>query len=367
MQRCVNVIGVGMSPFSTVAVGPSPSDLAVGIVRQALADAGLGTGDIVTLFVASGLSDNGSLQRALERAGLSHLSIRTLQGEEGSSGLLYEACHAIRQGQVECALVLGLQAAPVPLSQLMPSLEHLGAAAYEYMSRFQFRRETLAMLAIKARRHAAHNPLAAFRDPLTLDDVLDANPIVDYLTQPQLAWPTAGVAAIVLCCAEYARRHHTAPAVSIIAQAHVSPTLLVGQNLGPFAAVGYDVSVAAARDLYEQAGMGPEEVGVCELHDSSTLSELLLYEALGLCPEGSAEKLVEDGDNTDGGNLVVNPSGGLLSLGQAAEASSLAQSIELVHHLRGSAGARQVAGARIALQHQISADGTVTLSLYRRD
>jgi acetyl-CoA acetyltransferase len=177
-----------------------------------------------------------------------------------------------------------------------------------------------------------------------------------------------GVAAVLLCSGEFAARHCPGPQVRTLAQTCISPRQLVATGLASsFADVGYDINAAAAQELYEQAGRGPQEVEVCELHDSSTLHELLLYEALGFCLEGSAETMVEEGDNTYGGNLVVNPSGGLLSLSQAGAASSLAQCIELVQQLRGSAGRRQVVNARIALQHQTGTDGTVITTLYQRD
>jgi acetyl-CoA acetyltransferase len=168
-----------------------------------------------------------------------------------------------------------------------------------------------------------------------------------------------------LCSSEFARRHGNGVLVQVVAQACVTPQQVNDQG-ATFAGVDYEVNVAAARELYEQAGRGPQEVDVCELHDLSTVSELLLYEALGFCAEGYGEKLVEDGDNTYGGNLVINPSGGLLTLGQASAASALAQCIELVHQLRGSAGRRQVADAQLALQHQTGDDGTVTATLFQR-
>jgi acetyl-CoA acetyltransferase len=368
MQRCVNVIGVGMSPFSPASLSANPTALVGETVRQALADAGLSARDIGTVFAASGLMDGGTLQRALEQTGLGHVPLEQLPKGEESSTLLYHACQAIELGLTECVLVLGVQGAPAPLPDLGVMFERLGATARAYMARYQTRRETFAMIAVKARQHAELNPLAVFTSALTLDDVLDASTIAEPLTHPQFAWPTSGAAAVVLCSSELASRRGNRPVVRVIAQACVSPVQVSG--FGPasaFACTGYEVNVAAARELYEQAGRGPQEIEVCELHDSSTLNELLLYEALGFCPEGSAEKLVEDGDNTYGGNLVVNPSGGLLSLGQAPALSGLAQCIELVHQLRGNAGRRQVADARIALQHQTGADGTVVTTLYQRE
>ncbi|MGQ7819263.1 thiolase C-terminal domain-containing protein [Metapseudomonas furukawaii] len=364
MQRCVNVIGVDMSAFSPAPL-LDPTVLVGDTVRRALVDAGLAAGDVGTVFAASGLMETGALQRALELTGLGPVPLRHLAAD--SCSLLHQACQAIEAGQAECILLLGVQDALATLPDLDSTLGQLATAAREYMVRYRTRRETFAMVAVKARQHALCNSEAVFRQELSLDQVLEAPVIAGPLTHPQFAWPTCGVAAVLLCSREFARRRASGPGVRIIAQARVTPQQVsLGAGLA-FSAIGYEVNVAAAQDLYEQAGWGPQDVGVCELHDSSTLAELLLYEALGFCAEGSAEKLVEDGDNTYGGNLVVNPSGGLLSLGRAPSAGGLAQCIELVRHLRGRAGQRQVANANIALQHQVGTDGTVVATLYQRE
>lgn len=368
MQRCVNVIGVGMSPFSPATSGPDPSVQVGATIRQALTDAGVVASDIAAVYTVTGAVDDATVQRALQQVGLAPVPLCHFpQASADGSALLARACQAIALGQAESILVLGIQG---PVAMPAPNLEfeRLGATAREYMARYLTRRETFAMIAVKARQHAAFNPLAAFNSALTMDQVLRAEKIADPLTHPQFAWPSSGVAAVLLCSAEFARRYPNGPAVCVAAQACVTPHQMGGLDQGAtFAGVNYDLNVAAARELYEQAGSGPQDIAVCELHDVSTVSELLLYEALGFCLEGNGEKLVEDGDNTYGGNLVINPSGGLLTLGQASAASSLVQCIELVHQLRGSAGRRQVEGARLALQHQTGADGTVTTTLYQRD
>ena len=130
--------------------------------------------------------------------------------------------------------------------------------------------------------------------------------------------------------------------------------------------VGYDMSVAAARQVYEAAGIGPEDLDVVELHDCFTANELITYEALGLTPEGTAEKFILDGDNTYGGRVVTNPSGGLLSKGHPLGATGLAQCYELTHQLRGTAEQRQVEGARNALQHNLGLGGACVVTLYQR-
>jgi acetyl-CoA acetyltransferase len=123
---------------------------------------------------------------------------------------------------------------------------------------------------------------------------------------------------------------------------------------------------AAARQVYETAGVGPEDIDVVELHDCFAQNELLTYEAIGLCPVGGAQKFVDDGDNTYGGGIVTNPSGGLLSKGHPLGATGLAQCTELVQQLRGVADNRQVEGARLALQHNLGLGGACVVTMYER-
>ena len=129
---------------------------------------------------------------------------------------------------------------------------------------------------------------------------------------------------------------------------------------------GFSMVKEAANQVYAATGVGPEDIGVVELHDCFAQNELLTYEALGLCPEGGAEKFVNDGDNTYGGKVVTNPSGGLLSKGHPIGATGLAQCFELVTQLRGQAGARQVENARLALQQNIGIGGACVVTLYER-
>ena len=131
--------------------------------------------------------------------------------------------------------------------------------------------------------------------------------------------------------------------------------------------VGYDMSKNAANEVYEQAGLGAEDVDVVEMHDCFTTNEVITYEALGLCGEGEAEKFVMDGENTYGGKIVTNPSGGLLSKGHPLGATGLAQCAELVWQLRGTAGQRQVANPKVALQHNIGLGGACVVTMYQKN
>jgi acetyl-CoA acetyltransferase len=126
------------------------------------------------------------------------------------------------------------------------------------------------------------------------------------------------------------------------------------------------MAASAARQAYEAAGLGPEDVQVVELHDCFTANELITYEGLGLCKEGEAGRLIEDDKTTYGGDWVVNPSGGLLSKGHPLGATGLAQCFELNQQLRGLAGTRQVAGARVALQHNLGLGGACVVTMYSK-
>jgi acetyl-CoA acetyltransferase len=130
--------------------------------------------------------------------------------------------------------------------------------------------------------------------------------------------------------------------------------------------VGFDLTRSAAEQVYRQAGIGPNDIDAVELHDCFATNELITYEGLGLCGEGEAERFIWDGDNTYGGAVVTNPSGGLLSKGHPLGATGLGQCAELVWQLRGQAGLRQVEGARVALQHNLGLGGACVVTAYQR-
>ena len=162
----------------------------------------------------------------------------------------------------------------------------------------------------------------------------------------------------------FAAKHGLDTRVEILAQSLTTDGADAFSNHSMMSVVGYDMSKAAADAVYESAGVSPDDVDVVELHDCFTPNELISYEALGLTPEGTAERYIRDGQNTYGGAHVVNPSGGLLSKGHPLGATGLAQCYELTQQLRGSAEARQVEGARLGLQHNIGLGGACVVTLY---
>jgi len=212
-----------------------------------------------------------------------------------------------------------------------------------------------------------NNPLALFRTVLSEEEVLQAPAMwPGVMTRLMACPPTCGAAAALICSEDFAARHGLRADVQIRAQAMSTdgPATFESQDMREL--VGFSMARSAARQVYEAAGVGPQELDVVELHDCFAHNELITYEALDLCPLGGAEQFVLDGDNTYGGRIVTNPSGGLLSKGHPLGATGLAQCTELVQQLRGDAGPRQVEGARLALQHNLGLGGACVVTLYEK-
>jgi sterol carrier protein 2 len=243
--------------------------------------------------------------------------------------------------------------------------QYFGGAGQEYSDRYGLTAAALAAITVKSRRHAAGNPYAVFREPVTVEEVLASGTVYGPLTRLQCCPPTCGAAAAVVVSEQFARKNGLRADVRIRAQAMTTDTR-DSFDTDLRHVVGAEISAAAAATVYNQAGVDPLDIRVVELHDCFTTNEVLSYEALGLTPTGTAEKFIRDGDNTYGGRVVTNPSGGLLSKGHPLGATGLAQCAELVWQLRGEAGARQVDGVNMALQHNIGLGSAAVVTLYDR-
>ncbi|MEG0558470.1 MAG: lipid-transfer protein, partial [Comamonas sp.] len=178
--------------------------------------------------------------------------------------------------------------------------------------------------------------------------------------------PTCGAAAAVLVSEAFAKRHGIDTRVRILSQALTTDRPTTFESGSMLEVVGFSMTREAARKVYEDAGIGPRDINVCELHDCFAQNEVISYEALGFCEEGEVQRFVDDGQNTYGGMVVTNPSGGLLSKGHPLGATGLAQCFELTQQLRGHAEDRQVQGARLALQHNAGIGGAIVVTLYGR-
>ena len=251
-------------------------------------------------------------------------------------------------------------------TQAPPAAQMFGGAGREYRWEHGTKKETFGKISVKARQHASRNPYALFNQVLSLEEVMASEEVFDPLTRFQCCPPTCGAGAAILCSDAFAKKHGISKPVYIAAQVMTTD---YGSSFEPksmIKMIGYDMTKQAAKQVYETSGIGPEDVQVVELHDCFTANELLTYEALGLCPEGGAEKYIWDDQNTYGGKHVVNPSGGLLSKGHPLGATGLAQCTELVWQLRGTADQRQVKDARVALQHNLGLGGACVVTMYRK-
>lgn len=393
MSNKVNVIGVGMVKFGKPGRSDPYNVMASQAAKAALEDAGVSYDEIQQAFAGYVFGDSTCGQRALYEVGLTGIPIFNVNNNcaTGSSALMLGA-QAIRGGVSDCVLVVGFEQMergalgtkwtdrtnPMDrhanlmndqqgFSDAPPTAQMFGGAAREYQWKYGAKRETFAKIASKARKHASKNPYALFNQELSVEQVMASPEIFDPLTRYQCCPPTCGAAATILCSDAFADKHGISNPVYITAQAMTTDGGSTFDDSSMMKMVGYDMAKSCASQLYEQAGLGPSDIDVVELHDCFTANELITYEAIGLCGEGEAEKFITDDDNTYGGKFVINPSGGLLSKGHPLGATGVAQCTELVWHLRGQAGDRQVEGAKVALQHNLGLGGACVMTMYRRD
>ena len=393
MSSQTYVAGVGMIPFVKPGANAPYHVMGAEAVKLALADAGLGYDLIQQAYVGYVYGDSTCGQRALYPVGMTGIPIVNVNNNcSTGSTALFLARQAIESGSADCVLALGFeQMKPGALGAVFtdrPSafedfdaaadrlvdapgiplaLRYFGGAGLSHMKKYGTPLDAFAKVRAKASRHAKNNPLAIFRKELSADDVMNDQVIwPGVMTRLMACPPTCGGAAAVLVSERFADKHGIGKQVRIAAQTMTTDTPTTFQAGDMMQLVGYDMAKEAARRVYESAGVGPDDLDVVELHDCFAHNELITYEALGLCGEGEAGKFINDGDNTYGGRIVTNPSGGLLSKGHPLGATGLAQCYELTRQLRGTAGPTQVEGAKVALQHNLGLGGACVVTLYKR-
>ena len=389
------VIGVGMTPFSKPGTkdGDYP-DWAREAGRAALADAGIPYELIEQAFAGYVYGDSTAGQRALYEIGVTGIPVVNVNNNcSTGSSALYLARQAVRAGAADCAMAVGfekmergslgakytdrsnpmerhvarmLELREAEASPMAPQM--FGNAGRDHMDKYGSTPEHFAWIGWKNHRHSVNNPYAQFQTEYSLQEIKDAPMIHEPLTKLQCSPTSDGSAAAVIASEHFVEEHGLWDrAIELAGQAMTTDTpSSFDASADCITIVGYDMSRQAARLAYEQAGVGPEEIDVCELHDCFSANELITYEALGFAAEGEGHLLVDAEATTYGGSgPVVNPSGGLISKGHPLGATGLAQCTELTWQLRGSAGARQVEDARTALQHNIGLGGAAVVSIYR--
>jgi acetyl-CoA acetyltransferase len=385
----VLVAGVDMVKFAKPGQQKPYREMASIAIKGAVADAGIDPSLIEQAYGGYIYGDSTCAQHAFYDAFMTGIPVINVNNNCSSgSSAIFLARQAVQSGAVECALAFGFEEMQPgalgshwddresPFDNFFAvlndkgypeaplALRCFGAAGHHYMEKYGASADLFAKVAVKTRNHAALNPNALFTSELTVEEVMAA-PVVymDYLTRLMCCPPTCGAGAAVICSETFARKHGIANGVEIIGQAMATDTPDTWSD--PINLIGADMTRRAAEKVYEQTGIGAQDVDVVELHDCFTVNEVVTYEGLGLCAEGEATAFVDRGDNTYGGKFVVNPSGGLMSKGHPIGATGLAQCYELVNQLRNNAGQRQVPGARVALQHNLGLGGAVVVTMYR--
>ncbi len=398
MAKRVYVVGVGMTKFEKPGRRLNDDgsawdypDMARESGSKALADAEIDYDRVQQAYVGYVYGESTSGQRAVYELGMTGIPVVNVNNNcSTGSTALYLAAQAIRGGLADCTLALGFEkmkpgsleasyddrAQPMDkhilalaeISEVLfpPAPWMFGAAGREHMKQYGSTAEHFAKIGLKNHRHSVNNPYAQFQDEYSLEDILDARMIYDPLTKLQCSPTSDGSGAAILASEDFVAEHDLADrAVEIVGQAMTTDFASTFDGTCK-SIIGYDMNVQAARQVYDQSGLGPQDFQVIELHDCFSANELLLYEALGLCGEGEAHTLIDNNDTTYGGRWVVNPSGGLISKGHPLGATGLAQCSELTWQLRGAADKRQVDGVTAALQHNIGLGGAAVVTAYQR-
>jgi acetyl-CoA acetyltransferase len=387
------VIGVGMTKFDKPGTkeGDYP-DWAKEAGEKALADAGVPYDTVEQAYAGYCYGDSTCGQRAVYGLGLTGIPVLNVNNNcSTGSSALFLARQAVKGGSADCALAIGFEKMEKgslgvkytdrtnPMDkhamamfevrapeQSPPAPQMFGNAGREHMEKYGSEPDHYAWIGWKNHKHSVNNPYAQFQDEYSMEDIKGAKVIHEPLTKLQCSPTSDGSAAAVVASERFVEEHALwDQAVEIAGQSMVTDMTSTFDEGSCIKIVGYDMSKEAARRAYEEAGVGPEDVDVIELHDCFSANELITYEALGLAEEGKGHELVDAEDTTYGGRWVVNPSGGLISKGHPLGATGLAQCSELTWQLRGTADKRQVEGAKVGLQHNIGLGGAAVVSVYR--
>lgn len=365
-MREVLVAGVGMTPFGRFKER-TIEELGRSAILSALADAGVTQRDIEVAYAGHARTgrlhqrENGVGQLCCWSAGIREIPVTGVGNFCASGSTSFrETWMAVASGLYDVGLAIGVEQLSKrpeggqPLTSDGMELEgRLGftppgfyaLAARRYMDETGMSERLLASVAVKNRRHAALNPYAQYRSPMTADDVLSSSMVADPLTQLSCCPTSDGAAAAVLVSRDAAERLGLDRLVKVIASSLTSGSYRVGDL------AHLDLDRRAGEGAYEMAGIGPDDVDLAEVHDAFTICEILHYEDLGFCPMWEGARMLQAGETSIGGSKPVSTSGGLLSRGHPLGATGIAQVMELVTQLRGEGGDRQVDGARIGLAH----------------
>ena len=386
------VTGVGMVAFQKPGKSESYDVMAANAARTALEDAGLDYDKVQQAYAGYVYGDSTCGQKALYEVGMTGIPVVNVNNNcSTGSTALYMAKQFIEGGLADCVMALGFEKMEKGslgikytdrtmaldkhfqvmvdqrgFSEAPVAPQMFGNAGLEHNEKYGTTPEHFAKIGYKNHKHSVNNPYSQFQDEYSLEDIMNAPKVFGPLTKLQCCPTSDEAGAAVLASDDFVKKHGLEDqAVEILGMAMTTdfPSSYEGSMIKM---VGSDMTKAASQKVYEQSGVGPEDVDVVELHDCFSCNELLTYEALGLCGEGKAGEFVDSEAQTYGGQVVVNPSGGLISKGHPLGATGLAQCAELNWQIRGEADQRQVDGAKVALQHNLGLGGAAVVALYRK-
>ncbi|XP_050077485.1 sterol carrier protein 2 [Anopheles maculipalpis] len=390
----VYVVGVGMTKFEKPGRREDFDypQMAKEAVTKALNDAKIQYSDVQQATVGYVYGDSTCGQRALYEIGFTGIPIYNVNNNcSTGSTALFLAKQLVESGNNDCVLALGFEKMergsltskyldrtnPVELLVTAMAENHeitgapisaqlFGNAGVEHMKKYGTKPEHFAKIAYKNHKHSTNNPYSQFQDEYTLEQIQKSPVVHEILTKLQCCPTSDGAACCIVASESFVKRHGLeAQAVEIIAMEMSTDVPSSFSEGSAMKIVGYDMTRNAVQKVFAKTNYKPRDVDVVELHDCFSANELITYEALGLCEPGKAGDFIDRGDNTYGGRVVVNPSGGLISKGHPLGATGLAQCSELCWQLRGQADKRQVKDAKLALQHNIGLGGAVVVGLYR--
>jgi benzoylsuccinyl-CoA thiolase BbsB subunit len=368
-MREVSIVGVGMHKFGRWPE-KSVGDLAREAIVAALEDAGAEFKDIEAGFSGRVQEVTGTGQRVFGEVGQTGILIDNVEKACASaSTAIRMAAWVIGAGLYDVVLCTGVEkmrrgllgappsAAAASYSQLMGMGIMPGEyamRAQRHMAEYGSTREMFAQVAVKSHKNGALNPYAQYQTPLTLEEVVNARMIADPLTLYQCSPTTDGATAAVVCAREVADRFRGKP-ITIAGWGSGTPAYQpVG--LGGDVAEGFIQKVS--KEAYERAGVGPEDVNVCQVHDAFSAGEVFAVEELGFCADGEGGQFIWEGRADINGDKPVNTDGGLESRGHPMGATGIAQVIEIVRQLRGEAGPRQIPNdPKVGLTHNVGVGG----------
>lgn len=385
-MRDVMVLGVGVHPFGRFD-GESFEDIGQEAVKAALKDAGdMPWAKVEAAFCGTMHGGTGAGHRVLARVGMSGIPIINMEtGCASGSSAFISAYRAVAMGLYEIAIAIGVEKMPrgfmrmtsYPQWQVLSGLAlnplEFSLRASRHMAEYGTTEEQLAKVSVKSHKNGALNPYAMYQKEMSLEQVLNSKMVCYPLRVLEFAAPGEGAGAAILCSVEAAKKYNSSKAVKVAAACIGVAQYGTSRCGGGIGGMGQsakihneEVATKLSREAYEISGIGPKDLDLVELQDTDSSSEIILYEQFGLCKPGEGGRLIDEGRTELGGDIPVNPSGGLLSCSEPTGASALRQLAEVVWQLRGEAGKRQIPNAKVGLAQASGAGGNCTVVILKK-